>query len=428
MKITNSSSVIKIIVLVSALLRLYALGRVPAGLSLSEVNYGLWLSKLLGEWVLNPLVIRLPFALVGILSVYLFYLLIRKFGGSEKVALLSSFLLATTPWHIQESRILSWQIFVSFTLLLSAFLFARFIKKHSRGLTRVLLIASIGVFLLSLFIFTPSVTEKVNVYRNISYPTAGAVSKIFSNKLIESYRLHLGNVLEGMDPGYYFFSSHPRERWGVEETQKMFIVFLLLVILGLFRLKKKAGLPILGICLLTLSVNSALLLQSSASYFPAVIIFCYLAALGMLALTKKRLIAFVLIVVLSYEFVLFEINYINGFSESLFSPRRAYYINVVQKIGELRQPGELVLVNDVLGDPEPYFRFYLRDRELAGYEFRDYIVWDEENLDKLFVDIQAGELLPSTPLGNVNSENLNVLYERKVPKLGGMILIYRYGK
>lgn len=417
------------LLLFSAIVRLFSLGKVPAGLSITEVNYGLWLSKGLGKWVLSPLIVRLPFALVGIISVYLFYLIINKFGSSEKLALLSAFLLSTAPWHTQESRILSWWIIISFILLLLIVLFSEYFRKYISSITRWMFLIAVGVFVVSLFFNTSELAEKVNVDRNISYQNAGAVSKVFSNKLIESYRSHLGNVLEGMDPGYYFFSGHPRERWGVEESQKMFIVFLPLIILGLFRLKKRTGLLILGIFAIALSVNSAFMLQSSSSYFPVVFIFCYLAALGILSLVKRNLIVlYIFIAVFSYEYVLFGINYVNGYSESLFSPRRFYYQSLVEKIDQMRKPGELVLVTDKFVNPRQYFRFYLMDRDLAGYEFRNYIVWDEENLDKLFVDIQPQEELPSTPLGNSNSDQLDILYKRNVTKLGGDVLIYRYGK
>lgn len=53
---------------------------------------------------MTPFSVRLPVAIMGILSLYLVYLVVKRLFGSEKVALLSSFLLAITPWHLHYSR------------------------------------------------------------------------------------------------------------------------------------------------------------------------------------------------------------------------------------------------------------------------------------------------------------------------------------
>lgn len=53
---------------------------------------------------LNEFSVRLPNALLGTLSILVVYFLVRKLFKDEKVALLSSFLLAISPWHIMLSR------------------------------------------------------------------------------------------------------------------------------------------------------------------------------------------------------------------------------------------------------------------------------------------------------------------------------------
>jgi predicted membrane-bound mannosyltransferase len=109
------------ILFLSSIIRLFMLGKIPAGLSLTEVKFGLTVSAL-GSWVLNPMVIRLPFALLGILSIYIFYLLVKKLFENEAVALVSSFLLAVVPWHVQESRIFSWGLILFTVLIFLAYL------------------------------------------------------------------------------------------------------------------------------------------------------------------------------------------------------------------------------------------------------------------------------------------------------------------
>jgi hypothetical protein len=52
---------------------------------------------------LSPLAVRAPFLVLGVVSLVLFYLLAQRTGG-PKVALLALFMLAIAPWHIMISR------------------------------------------------------------------------------------------------------------------------------------------------------------------------------------------------------------------------------------------------------------------------------------------------------------------------------------
>lgn len=54
-------------------------------------------------WGLNEITIRLPQVIIGLVSIYVFYLLLKNMEN-EKVALLGTFFLAISPWHIMMSR------------------------------------------------------------------------------------------------------------------------------------------------------------------------------------------------------------------------------------------------------------------------------------------------------------------------------------
>jgi len=54
-------------------------------------------------WGLNTITIRLPQMIVGVISVYVFYLLLKKITD-QRTALWGMFLLAICPWHIMMSR------------------------------------------------------------------------------------------------------------------------------------------------------------------------------------------------------------------------------------------------------------------------------------------------------------------------------------
>src|SRR5438128_771467 len=131
------------IVILAAGLRLWQLGSVPSSLDWDEVahgynaysiaqtgkdEYGAFLPIVLRSYNdykpalytyitipsiflfgLTPFAVRLPSALFGILTVFVIYFLVyelfRKSEKKETLALLSAFLFAISPWHIQFSRI-----------------------------------------------------------------------------------------------------------------------------------------------------------------------------------------------------------------------------------------------------------------------------------------------------------------------------------
>ncbi len=57
-----------------------------------------------GIFGISPLGVRLPSAFFGILSVYLFYLLVNLVFRNKPLALIAALLLAISPWHLQFSR------------------------------------------------------------------------------------------------------------------------------------------------------------------------------------------------------------------------------------------------------------------------------------------------------------------------------------
>lgn len=72
---------------------------------------------------LNPFAVRLPSVIVSTFSILLLFILIDKFTKNKKIALISSFLLAISPWDIIISRVTGDVILaVFFCLLLSIFL------------------------------------------------------------------------------------------------------------------------------------------------------------------------------------------------------------------------------------------------------------------------------------------------------------------
>lgn len=138
----KTTLLLAVIILLSAVLRLLFLGSLPIGLTIDEAGQGYSAYSILktgkDEWgdflPLNPrgfgdykppvfmyllvpsiavfglteFAVRFPSAIAGILSVWIVFLLIRDLFKSPKLALISSFFLAISPWHIYYSR-LGWE-------------------------------------------------------------------------------------------------------------------------------------------------------------------------------------------------------------------------------------------------------------------------------------------------------------------------------
>jgi 4-amino-4-deoxy-L-arabinose transferase-like glycosyltransferase len=81
--------------------------------------------KVLG---LNEWAVRLPGATLGVLSVLVLYLLVKELFNDKKLALISAFFLAISPWHIQFSRG-GWEVNIAtFFITLGVLFFVKGVK------------------------------------------------------------------------------------------------------------------------------------------------------------------------------------------------------------------------------------------------------------------------------------------------------------
>lgn len=169
------------ILVLAAALRLFQLGEIPRGFSNDEAAHGYDAYSLLktgcdrlgvraplfprcfGEYnegslhyLIVPFVavlgstelaVRLPVALVGILTVFLLYLMVRAVRGRDP-ALWAALFLAISPWHVQLSRIGFRAILMPCCLLLGLWLFERARRRPA------LLILSALAFALTLYTYS----------------------------------------------------------------------------------------------------------------------------------------------------------------------------------------------------------------------------------------------------------------------------------
>ena len=131
--------VLVLIILLAAFLRFYQLGRNPPSLDWDEASLGYNAYSILktgadeygNRWPisfrsfgdfkpplyiyltvpsvaifgLNEFSVRFPSAVAGLLTVLMTYFLVKELSGRSLLALLSSFFLAISPWHLQFSRV-----------------------------------------------------------------------------------------------------------------------------------------------------------------------------------------------------------------------------------------------------------------------------------------------------------------------------------
>lgn len=170
-----------LILLLAAFLRLWQLGQYPVGLNADEAAIGYNAFSLLetgkdehgNPWPIHfksfgdykpgfyfylvlPLVkflglniwaVRLPSAVLGILSVWLIYLLARELFKKEEIALISALFLTISPWHLHFSRG-GWEVNAATTFILAGTYF--FLKSLS---TPRLYLLSLLFYLLSLYTY-----------------------------------------------------------------------------------------------------------------------------------------------------------------------------------------------------------------------------------------------------------------------------------
>jgi len=388
--------------IVSLSLRLWKLGEIPQGLSLNEVGFGLSLSKYVGSWILNPVFIRLPFVILGIASIYLVFLLIQKITDDFQLGFVSSFLLAITPWHIAQSRVYSPGMGVFFLVLLVPLFILRKRKFDLNKLVKFSVIVFLLTFIFSVFSIDPDIKYKVDEQRNIaSMSEFNFLSRIFSNKIIESYRYRRKLLFENFDLGNYFFSGHPTERWGVEEIPKLFVIFLPLMFAGMLTVSKKTKIIkqlIIIWIFLSLSVFILFELRGPGETLPIVFPLIALVGLGLNHFSKKKGWFYKLtFLVVAFELMIFCAHYFSGLNESQFSPRCSVFENLVQEVESNLKEGERVVVSQRLKNPKPFFQFYLNNIKLDDYEFRTFNIWDEE-AGKFFVDVLPDGALPNETL------------------------------
>jgi len=176
LKLKKEFFILLIIIALASFLRLYNLGTVPVSMTDDEIRetytvysiahtgkdvFGNFLPAVFkidgaNTWgpvlvyiktpfslllPLNSFTARFPYALSSVLSIILFYLIIKKLFN-DKIALVSSFALSVSVWNIQLSRIV-----IETNISVFLYLLGNFIYLYSKNKTRLIVLSMVVFFL-----------------------------------------------------------------------------------------------------------------------------------------------------------------------------------------------------------------------------------------------------------------------------------------
>ncbi len=287
---------------------------------------------------------RLPSALIGVLSVYLFYSLVLLVFNNKRIALVGALMLAVSPWHIMNSRATQ-EVILSFALIIANFIaghtlfYNKFSKKYFvlffatallamytyHAAKVVLVLFYFGLAFLALFDKTKTKLEKKSLLKlsavifisflitaqaaltrfsaigllnddlpkalifdystNSTGSTPLLAIRAFYNKPIMYFKYFLETYLAHFDLNYLFTTGGATRRFNVPFHGLLYMFELVLIPLGLFSLiKKYPKLLVPGLLLLLVSPIPAALtteeIPSSIRAFTILIPLTIATALG----------------------------------------------------------------------------------------------------------------------------------------------------
>lgn len=266
---------------------------------------------------LNELAVRLPSALLGILTVLLIYLLVKELFASESFAILSALFLATSPWHLHFSRG-GWETNTATTfIVLGTWLFLKGLKNpkfyifsslayvfsmytyHStrvvvpflvlglivlyRRQSKWLVVSGLASFILLLPLifsfFSPAgmarfsgvgfLSEtgpfwRVNELRGEHQNWNSSVARLLHNKVVGYSLSFAENYLDHFQGEFLFLSGDVIERNRVPETGQMYLFNIPFVLLGfyLFLKNRPHGWQVIFLWLVVAPLGAALTFQT----------------------------------------------------------------------------------------------------------------------------------------------------------------------
>jgi len=482
------------ILLLASFLRFYKIDTIPHGLYIDEISisynaytiltkgvdeYGVahpLFFKAFGEYKMpvtiyltsasmsvfgkNEFAVRFPSAFFGTLTVLLLYCLIQILFKNKRIALLSAFLLAISPWHLQFSRGEFEATIALFFYLLGIFFFLKF-RDHKQfrlliwsGLSfvitfytynaykmitpltvivgvvylasafaqfrRKLWIFSLGICVLALPVFLFSGGNN-RFFETSAFSEYGHVS--FLQKCFVYPMIYLRNYLSYFSLPFLFVTNDGFGRHTVVGMGPLFRFELPLFLVGvcaLWRQKKEFGVRVIGFLLCiapmaaSLAVPSPHALRSLLMVVPLTIIVSY----GVVAFWEKKnkiskvlFISFTLFAL--YEYGLYLHLYYTHYPLRTALDWGGEYKQVIAEAQKRQKQYPQIVVNSSIGMMPLYSNFYAPSLHylFVGYNWQKPASWHNKKV--LYITGENTkkdhylQRIPHTHLQDIHFSNLN---------------------
>ncbi|OGG07112.1 hypothetical protein A2872_02830 [Candidatus Gottesmanbacteria bacterium RIFCSPHIGHO2_01_FULL_42_12] len=446
-----------IIVVVASFLRLYKLGEVPGSLDWDEASLG-WNAYSLFKtgtdeygkalpvsirsfndfkpplyvyaaipttaiFGLNEFSVRLPSAIAGILTVVVTYFLVKRLTKNETLAILTTLLLAISPWHLQFSRaafeanlslfffvlgvylllkfpllsvfpfVLSIYSYHSPRLVIPAFLFLLFIFYFKKILKSwKLLFVSGALFLVLLY---PLVRNTLHV--------GSVTARLNSVSVVSSPTEYLSNYLSHYNFDFLFLNADDNGRHHVPGFGLLYLGEFPFLLAGIYFLIKNrpSWLKFLLAWIVAAPVASALVIDSphairSLLFLPT---FQIITSYGILKILTKKTALIVLTLYL-VNFTFYFHQYYVHFPVEHAKDWQYGYKQVVKKVLASEDNYTTIYMTNFYDQPYIYFLFYGRVAPIVKNSSYFYQAFDKYEFGRFKDDKRALYVLSPTELNN----------------------------
>lgn len=409
---------------------------------------------------LNEFAVRFPSALSGIISVFLTYLIVIKLFQNKKIALLSSALLAVSPWHIQFSRggfeanemvflcLLGLVLFLyskknQITLILSAITFGLALNTYHGAKIWVPLFVLITVFWYKDIIFKSTKRYIIPLFIlalmtspfiiDLQSTAIRGQSVNYFGKVENPQDTFISNFLSHFSPNFLFNTGDPTGRHSTPGMGELYVFELPLILIGLYKLLKNSNREskFLLTWLIAAPIPAALATPTphalrAITFLP---VWAIIASVGLSSLLKlsfskniKTALLLTLLSIAAYNFVTYFHLYYKHYPKLKAPDWQDGYREMLVYVNEVKDQYATVAISNYYGQSYIYTLFYLKynprlylserreDKSKFGkFEFFG-SSWEKTKPGKALVITPQWQAHPTKVLKDIYSINGDLVY------------------
>ena len=419
--------------------------------SLSEMRTPLlpyFLAPFISIFGLSTLSLKVPVALLGVLNIYLIYFLANKlFSRNQSLGLLTSLILATSPWHIHFSRIafdstlllslylIGTIFFISNKVYLSLIFFVLTFWTYPTANVFTPLIVGllwliykqsllfhkkITFYLISFLFFVPVIINLLTGYASGRFAGISIFSDqktidsiittrtepwvlghkseaLYHNKFLVYLKTFTSQYLNSFSPEFLFISGDPNYRHSIGEFGELFTFLFPFLILGFIKIfidwNKSESKLILG--WLLLSPIASAFTQGGGTHatrliimLPALIIIISLGVITTHSWLKnnilRTLFRLLFAIILGFNLFSYWHRYSNHYRYLSFRNWQYGYENVLKNLPNISEGNKLFINNTY----EPSLMKYLFYARISPSYFQK-VFQNDQTIDNVYKDVSG---------------------------------------